>query len=119
MDFLCTIVKGASFGIINVNPHSYSLTIKDPVTGVLGIIKDVKDAVLNDFDEGVWMGKRPLGDNIGVSSIALKAFNYDIMHYNVRIDGTSYSYKTQKGGTIRVVEENDNSNYEWNYLGKS
>lgn len=61
------VVKTLTLGMINY--ETGNLIIKDPVTGTGNILKQAKDALFNEFDEGVWIGKRNLeGNFLGVSS---------------------------------------------------
>ena len=51
-------VKVLTAGILNF--ETGKLIVKDPITGVGNMLKQAKDAMFNDFDKGVWIGKRSL-----------------------------------------------------------
>lgn len=55
------LLKVLTVGIVNV--ETGKLIIKDPITGTGNMLKQAKDAIFNDFDEGVWIGKRVLESN--------------------------------------------------------
>lgn len=52
------VVKTLTLGVVNY--ETGNLIIKDPVTGTGNMLKQAKDALINNFNEGVWIGKRIL-----------------------------------------------------------
>jgi hypothetical protein len=68
MPWFAYATKVATLGMINF--ETGKLIIKDPLTGMGNMLKSAKDKLVNDFDDGVWLGKRPF-NNIGISSYAI------------------------------------------------
>lgn len=52
------LVKVGTLGIVNVG--SYGINIKDPVTGIVDIGKDIK-SIGESYYSGVWFGERGVG----------------------------------------------------------
>lgn len=101
-DFFRGFTRVVTLGILNPDKEG-KLTFKDPFTGLLDITKNISDVVFRDEDKGVWLGIRNIGDNfLGVSSVALRVLNYDIVHQAVMVDGCAFSLCNDKGGDIRI-----------------
>jgi hypothetical protein len=44
---LTAVIRGGSFGMFNINPENGDLVVKDPITGVLNIVKDSLNSTRN------------------------------------------------------------------------
>jgi hypothetical protein len=89
-NILSKVLQVGTLGMVNVNPTTGTITIKDPITGIGNTLAEAKDAVLNDFDSGVWIGKRPPdGYRFGASTYVTEHFNMN-GHYAVRVSGQSW-----------------------------
>lgn len=58
MSWHAGLVKGLTLGMINY--ETGKVIIKDPITGTGNTLKQAKDALFNDFNKGIWIGKRAL-----------------------------------------------------------
>ena len=68
MPFLALTIKLLTLGTVNY--ETGKLILKDPVTGMGNMLKKSKDYLMHDFNDGVWIGKRPF-NNIGISSYVI------------------------------------------------
>ena len=60
------------------------------------------DSAVNDFDKGVWIGKRTIGSSpIGLSTYALQGFNANPLHYVIRVDGNMWHVSGTKGSNCK------------------
>lgn len=83
------LVKTLTLGVINY--ETGNLIIKDPITGTGNGLKQIKDALFNDFNEGVWIGKRTLEESWGgFSTYLLENYNLNYLHYVIRVDGKNW-----------------------------
>jgi hypothetical protein len=75
-----------SLGILNFDSKG-RVTLKDPITGILNIHKEMLNKT-RSLQEGVWLGKRPLdGKKIAVSSLLFEHFGWNVQHYCFMFDG--------------------------------
>ncbi|KAL4480049.1 hypothetical protein ABPG74_020565 [Tetrahymena malaccensis] len=118
----------ATAGMVNVSVDKSKIVLKDPFTGLADLIKKGSDKLFRNRNQGVWIGNRPIAEfgneevTFGFSSAALRAFNLDVMHQAVMVDGHVYSLSNDKGGNIQIKEVFSNyekTKYEWRYRGES
>ena len=57
-NILYGVLSVATVGIVNLTDSG--IIIKDPITGLGNVAAKVKNAIINDFDKGVWIGKRTI-----------------------------------------------------------
>lgn len=117
------VLQVGTLGMVNVNPQSGNVILKDPITGIGNTLAEAKDAAFKDFGKGVWIGKRSIkGAGVGFSSYVTEHLNMNVLHYAVRVDGLSWTVEQSlQHSTIRVVEltESYAQEFEWFFKGET
>jgi hypothetical protein len=105
--------------------ESGCIQLRDPITAFRDWLLSAKRNEY-DFNEGVWVGKKPLsklGGKVMLDCDFLEKKNWNIAHYAVRIDGFTYTLHAEmsSGGFIKVIilPEEKNKIYIWKYKGKA